>query len=217
MILRIEGYPVGIIGTNCYLVTDEESGRRFVVDPGKWDGSLKRLLLNVKAGELDYILLTHGHFDHILGVSDVVKRYGGKIVIHENDSDCFENSERSLIRSMDVSEDLPEKADILVKDGDRLPFAGGFITVMHTPGHSEGSVCYLIENHVFSGDTLFCGSVGRTDFKYGSYDGIIRSVKRIAALDGNRKVYPGHGMLTTLERERKDNPYLKNENETDNY
>lgn len=211
MKLKVEGYPVGYMETNCYLVTDEESSHRFVVDPGCWDGSLKRLLLKVEEGELDYILLTHGHFDHILGVLDVQKRYGGKIVIHKNDSDCFVNKERSLMRSMGASGELPPKADILVKDGDKLPFGNGFITVMHTPGHSEGSVCYLIDNLVFSGDTLFYGSIGRTDFDYGSPDDIMKSIRRLAALEGDRKVYPGHGMLTTLERERKNNIYLKEE------
>lgn len=211
MKLKVEGYPVGYMETNCYLVTDEESSHRFVVDPGCWDGSLKRLLLKVEDGELDYILLTHGHFDHILGVLDVQKRYGGKIVIHKNDSDCFVNKERSLMRSMGAAGDLPPKADILVKDGDKLPFGNGFITVMHTPGHSEGSVCYLIDDLVFSGDTLFYGSIGRTDFDYGSRDDIMRSIRRLAALEGDRKVYPGHGMLTTLERERKNNIYLKEE------
>lgn len=211
MKLKVEGYPVGYMETNCYLVTDEESSHRFVVDPGCWDGSLKRLLLKVEEGELDYILLTHGHFDHILGVLDVQKRYGGKIVIHKNDSDCFVNKERSLMRSMGASGELPPKADILVKDGDKLPFGNGFITVMHTPGHSEGSVCYLIDNLVFSGDTLFYGSIGRTDFDYGSHDDIMKSIRRLAALEGDRKVYPGHGMLTTLERERKNNIYLKEE------
>ena len=102
-----------------------------------------------------------------------------------------------------------EKADIVVRDGDVLPFADGKIEVMHTPGHTEGSVCYLIEDKIFSGDTLFYGSVGRTDFKTGSYDDIIKSVKRLASLDGDRKVYPGHNMLTTLDNERKHNVYLK--------
>lgn len=211
MKLQIKGYPVGTMGTNCYLVTDEETHERFLVDPGFFDGSLKRLLLDVKPGELKYILLTHGHFDHILGVCDVQKNYGGKIVIHEKDADCFENEKKSLVGAFAPDATLPEKADILVEDGDRLPFADGEILVLHTPGHTEGSVCYLLENAVFSGDTLFFDSVGRTDFFSGSFAEILKSVKKIAALSGGRKVYPGHGMMTTLERERKNNRYITRE------
>lgn len=209
MKLKVEGYPVGYMATNCYLVTDTETGDCFIVDPGMFDGSLKRLLLNVEPGKLKYILLTHGHFDHIMGVYEVWEKYGGKIVIHEKDADCFKNEEKSLLDSFDFDGNLPEKADILVRDGERLPFADGEIEVMHTPGHTEGSVCYLIENKIFSGDTLFYGSVGRTDFKSGNHEEIIKSVKRLAALEGDRKVYPGHNMLTTLDNERKNNVYIK--------
>ncbi len=209
MKLKVEGYPVGYMATNCYLVTDTQTDECFIVDPGTYDASLKKLLQDVKEGKLRYILLTHGHFDHIMGVFDVQKNYGGKIVIHEKDADCFVDEEKSLISNFGSGAKLPKKADILVKDGDTLPFADGAIEVMHTPGHTEGSVCYLISDKIFSGDTLFYGSVGRTDFKSGSFEEIIKSVKRIASLEGDRKVYPGHNMLTTLDNERKHNVYLK--------
>lgn len=211
MKLEVNGYPVGYMGTNCFLVTDKESGKRFIVDPGEYDHSLKKLLSNVERGEIEYILLTHGHFDHIMGVRAVKENYGGKIVIHEKDADCFANDEKSLISHFGFDGKLPEKADISVKDGDKLPFADGEIEVLHTPGHTEGSVCYLIDDLLFSGDTLFCGSVGRTDFKSGSYEDIIKSVKRLSAIEGDKKVFPGHNMLTTLDRERKNNVYLKDE------
>ena len=209
MKLKVEGYPVGYMATNCYLVTDTQTDECFIVDPGTYDASLKKLLQDVKEGKLRYILLTHGHFDHIMGVFNVQKNYGGKIVIHEKDADCFVDEEKSLISNFGSGAKLPKKADILVKDGDTLPFADGRIEVMHTPGHTEGSVCYLIGDKIFSGDTLFYGSVGRTDFKSGSFEDIIKSVKRIASLEGDRKVYPGHNMLTTLDNERKHNVYLK--------
>ena len=209
MKLKVEGYPVGYMATNCYLVTDTQTDECFIVDPGTYDASLKKLLQDVKEGKLRYILLTHGHFDHIMGVFDVQKNYGGKIVIHEKDADCFKNDEKSLLDTFGFDGELPEKADIVVRDGDKLPFADGAIEVMHTPGHTEDSACYLIGDKIFSGDTLFYGSVGRTDFKSGSFEDIIKSVKRIASLDGDRKVYPGHNMLTTLDNERKHNVYLK--------
>ena len=209
MNLKVEGCPVGYMATNCYLVTDSQSGERFIVDPGTYDEPLKKLLQNVKAGELRYILLTHGHFDHIMGVYDVQKNYGGKIVIHEKDADCFTNEEKSLLDTFGFDGKLPQKADIIVKDGDVLLFADGEIEVMHTPGHTEGSVCYLVQDKIFSGDTLFYGSVGRTDFKSGNSADILKSVRRLASLEGDRKVYPGHNMLTTLDNERKHNVYLK--------
>ncbi len=211
MKLEVNGYPVGYMGTNCFLVTDTETNKRFIVDPGEYDHSLKKLLSNVNVGEIEYILLTHGHFDHIMGVYDVQKNYGGKIVIGERDADCFTNDEKSLISNFGFDGKLPEKADILVKDGDKLPFAGGSIEVLHTPGHTEGSVCYLIDDLLFSGDTLFCGSFGRTDFKSGSFRDMVKSLKRLASLEGDKKVFPGHNMLTTLERERKNNICLRNE------
>ncbi|MBO5184712.1 MAG: MBL fold metallo-hydrolase [Clostridia bacterium] len=209
MKLKVEGYPVGYMATNCYLVTDTQTDECFIVDPGTYDASLKKLLQDVKEGKLRYILLTHGHFDHIMGVFDVQKNYGGKIVIHEKDADCFTNEEKSLLDTFGFDGELPEQADVIVRDGDKLPFADGAIEVMHTPGHTEGSVCYLIGDKIFSGDTLFYGSVGRTDFKSGSFEEIIKSVKRLASLEGDRKVYPGHNMLTTLDNERKHNVYLK--------
>ena len=209
MKLKVEGYPVGYMATNCYLVTDTQTDECFIVDPGTYDASLKKLLQDVKEGKLRYILLTHGHFDHIMGVFNVQKNYGGKIVIHEKDADCFTNEEKSLLDTFGFDGELPEKADIVVLDGDKLPFADGAIEVMHTPGHTEGSVCYLIADKIFSGDTLFYGSVGRTDFKSGSFEEITKSVKRLASLEGDRKVYPGHNMLTTLDNERKHNVYLK--------
>ncbi len=207
--LDVKGYPVGYMGTNCYLVTDTETKKSFLVDPGSYDASLKKLLSEVKKGELCYVLLTHGHFDHIMGVCDVLENYGGKLAVHEKDADCFFNSEKSLVSAFSSEGRLPEKADILLRDGYKLPFSGREIEVIHTPGHTEGSVCYLIEDLLFSGDTLFFSSVGRTDFKTGSYTDIIKSVRRLASLEGDKRVFPGHNMLTTLERERKNNPYLK--------
>ncbi len=209
MKLKVEGYPIGYMGTNCYLATDTETNFRFIVDPGENDPLLKRLMKDVKEGELCYILLTHGHFDHIMGVAEVQEHYGGKIVVHEKDADCFVDEEKSLISNFGSGAKLPKKADILVKDGDTLPFADGRIEVMHTPGHTEGSVCYLIEDKIFSGDTLFFNSVGRTDFKTGSPREIAKSLKRLAELEGDRKVYPGHNMLTTLDHERKYNIFLR--------
>ena len=157
--------------------------------------------------KLRYILLTHGHFDHISGVKALKEDFGGDVVIHREDAGCLYDKSKSLASKFffpqhDVT------ADVLVDDGQRLPFGEGEIEVIHTPGHTKGSVCYTIEDIMLSGDTLFKSSIGRTDFPGGSFEEIKASLKKLAALEKNYTVYPGHDVSTTLEREKKYNPYV---------
>lgn len=205
--LKLTTFAPGMVYANCYIVKDEESGDAFVVDPGAYNKRFEAALRAAGVEELRYILLTHGHFDHISGVKALKESFGGEIVIHAEDAECLYDKSKSLASKFffpqhDVT------ADVLVKDGDRLSFGGGEIEVIHTPGHTRGSVCYVTEDIMLSGDTLFRNSIGRTDFPGGSLEEMKESLKRLAALERNYTVYPGHAESTTLEAEKKYNPYM---------
>lgn len=207
MAIKTRLRPLGELGANCYLITDLESGEAAVVDPGIYNEKTELLLKNTE--RVKYILLTHGHFDHMLGVPGVKKNFGGEVCIHALDADCFERREKSMIRS-GMEFDFPIKADIALNGGDRLKLGETEFTVLHTPGHTEGSACFLFPDALFTGDTVFHGTVGRTDFLTGSVEEIMQSIKKISELDGDFVIYPGHGLRTSLEIEKRTNPYFIN-------
>ena len=157
---------------------------------------------------LKYILLTHGHFDHIIGVKSVKEKYGAQVVISKEDEPMLNSAKLSLAVFCNAPQNNVD-ADIIVKDGDEITLGKTKIKVMATPGHTSGSVCYIAENCIFSGDTLFYCSCGRTDFPSGSPEQMMSSLQKLKALDGDYKVYTGHNNLTTLDFERKNNPYMK--------
>lgn len=208
MQLLLSSCEVGFMPTDCYVGKDSASGQSFVVDPGFFDASLLQTLKKLEISSLNYILLTHGHHDHILGLHPLQTRFGGKIVMHETEEAFLADDSLSLRMSAFV--DLPRvcRADILVKDGDVLPFGDSNIRVLHTPGHTRGSVCYMLDNNLFSGDTVFYESVGRTDLPTGSTQQLLASVKCIGQLKGEWRILPGHGPATTLSHEQKYNPYM---------
>ena len=208
MQLEIRICEVGFLPTNCYLVKDAETGESFAVDPGDYDDALAKTLREMGVERLKYILLTHGHHDHILGLQKLQDAFGGKIVMHESETAFLTDDSLSLRHPVFGSLPRAERADLTVRDGDTIPFAGGEIRVLHTPGHTRGSVCYLLDDYLFAGDTLFQESVGRTDLPTGNTRQLLQSVRRLAALDGDYTVYPGHGPQTTLSHERNYNPYL---------
>ena len=203
--MNIETLVLGPVNANCYIVTDEKTNETAVIDCGEYTASLEEKLIDKN---LKYILLTHGHFDHIKGVKKLKADFGGEVVIHSLDADCLYDSSKSLGDFFGLS--MPSfEADKTVIEGDRLPFGNSEIEVIHTPGHTVGSVCYKIGDMIFSGDTLFCGSIGRTDFPGGSMLQMTASLKKLSKLEGNYKVYPGHDDITDLDRERKYNIYMK--------
>ena len=155
------------------------------------------------------ILLTHGHFDHATGAADLAKEFSIPVYAYETEKETLENEEMNLCHM--TGEHHVFHADIYLKDEQELDLAGFHIRVLHTPGHTPGGCCYYFpyENVVFSGDTLFCTSVGRTDFPGGSMSDIIRSIKeKLMTLPDRTTVYPGHNDVTTIENERMYNPYL---------
>lgn len=207
--MKIEAIRGGLIGTNCYFLTDEETGLSAVIDPGFDSPALEEKIRALGNKSLALCLLTHGHFDHISGVAKVKKLTGAKIYLHEKDA--LFPSDPSLCMPLGFGADAPEPfaADVLVKDGDTIRLGGLTLRVLHTPGHTAGSVCYLVEDALFAGDTLMRGSAGRADLPTGDYAALLGSLKRLAALPGDYRVFPGHGEATTLGEERRYNPFLK--------
>lgn len=211
MAINVEKFVLGELETNTYIVTETESDVSAVVDPATEDEVLLKALENKN---VKYILLTHGHFDHISGAKAVKEKTGAKTVIHKEDADCLKNESKSLFRLMNSASNSKQpvtSADILTENGSLLTFGNTTIRVLHTPGHTKGGVCYIFEKErvIFSGDTLFRLSAGRTDFPDGNAREELMSLSDIAKLDGDFNVYCGHGEDTTLDFERKNNRYVK--------
>lgn len=194
--------------TNCYIVGCPETRLGAVIDPGD-DGD--NIIDQIKKLELDikYIILTHGHIDHINAVRDVKEFSGADILIHEKDKEMLTSSYENL--SVFTGDNINQpKADKTLNDGDKIQIGNLIFHVIHTPGHSPGSISLKTGIYIFSGDTLFAGSIGRTDFPGGSYNAIIRSIKeKLLIYDGDILVLPGHGPETTLESEKNFNPFLR--------
>ncbi|MCD8082389.1 MAG: MBL fold metallo-hydrolase [Clostridiales bacterium] len=204
---RIQGYVLGSVGTNCYLVFHEKTREAVIVDPADQSERIQK-----KVSELDIrptaILLTHGHFDHIMAAEDVRKTYRCPLYASEAETKLLADDRLNLSGYMG-SRGLSLRADQTVRDGQTLDLIGFQWRVIATPGHTAGSVCYYIESeHVLlSGDTLFCQSLGRTDFPTGSSRQIVDSiVKRLFVLPDDTMVYSGHGEQTTIGFEKKYNP-----------
>lgn len=206
--MKINQYVVGAVQTNCYFIINEDTKEVLIVDPGD---AAKQLAQKVKDDGLTpvAILLTHGHFDHAGRAKALAEEFGIKIYAHEKEKRTLEDPEYNVSWMVGSSEVY--SADEFLKDEQELDLAGFHIRVLYTPGHTEGGCCYYFpyDNVLFSGDTLFCMSVGRTDFKGGSMSEIVRSIKeKIMVLPEDTTVYPGHNDVTTIENERMYNPYL---------
>ena len=199
--MKVKMMQVGAIGTNCYILEDEEMGKAAVIDPGDEAAEIANVLQGDKV-EVEYILLTHGHYDHTTGVPGLKERFpDARVYIHRADAN---GAGSQLFPLAGQVKDLN-----YYKEGDTLTLGSLTIQVMETPGHSPGSVTLKVGDVLFTGDTLFCGSCGRTDLRGGSYDQIMVSLKRLGQLEGDYSVCPGHDMTSTLERERRYNPFLR--------
>ena len=195
--INIRTLPLGAYQTNCYLVWGEDSSTCVVIDPGYEPDTV--LDEAKKLGkEIAAILLTHGHFDHVGAVRDLAAETGCPVYLHEADL--------SMPPQMTAG---PLYYTNTYGEGDFVEKAGLAFKVLHTPGHTPGSVCLQCENALFSGDTLFWGSCGRTDLPGGSWSTIRVSLARLRDLKGDYEVYPGHGDATRLDFERKFNPYMQ--------
>lgn len=194
---------------NAYLLLDEESGEAAIVDPGLFTGEVEKAAQEYK---IKYILLTHGHFDHILGAYALKQATGATVAVHTLDAPCLYDAKKSLADGVDRRITQQEmNADLLFNDGDSLNIGKNEIKIMHTPGHTQGSVCFIIESErtIITGDTLFCMTVGRSDFEGSSPEALAESVRRLVALEGDYRVLPGHNRETTLDGERHRNRYIR--------
>lgn len=204
--MKIETLMLGELSANCH-VLDCGDGLCAVIDLGNDPEQLLRFLKRREL-RLAAILLTHGHYDHIGGVEAVRKATGATVYIHEADAPMLESAQRNLASHITPLPYEVVKEYRTVSEGDVLTIGSCQITVLHTPGHTPGGVCYRVEDVLFTGDTLFAGSMGRTDLG-GNPAEMRASLKRLASLPGNAAVHPGHGGSTTLEQERRTNPYLR--------
>lgn len=203
--MSIKKFEIGPLSTNCYIYTDDETGESVIVDPAFCS---EKLLAEVEKTKVKYILLTHAHADHIMAVHTIKEMTGAKIVAHINETERLKDAVANLHSAIGcyLESYVPEKIDIAVNDGDVLEFGNKQITVIYTPGHTDGSVCYLSDDTIFCGDTVFQGSYGRTDFPTGNLSQLIDSYYKLTCLDGDYIMLPGHQGSTTLNDERNFNP-----------
>jgi len=190
---------------NTYIIKDE-SGAAAIVDPGCVTDELKSEI--EKCGKVEYILLTHGHYDHIWSAKEIKELTGAKLAVHKNDMPFLADESLSHgCKYFPGEQDVPQP-DIVLEGGEVLKLGNSEIKVMSTPGHTKGSVVYIVGDTICAGDTLFYLTVGRTDLEGGSMEDMINTLEKLKNLEGDFRVLPGHGRETTLEHERQNNRYM---------
>lgn len=201
MSMKIKRIPAGVYAANCYIVIDEETKDCVVMDPGGDEEDLIKAIKKENV-QVKYILLTHGHADHTGAALRLKKDFNAPLCISSEDYEL-------ISKGAFMYGDIVNNIDQYIKEGDIFKIGNMDIKCIHTPGHTPGGVCFLIEDSVFTGDTLFAGSIGRTDFQGGNFDAIIKSIKeKLMVLGDEIKVFPGHGPESTIGKERLHNPFL---------
>lgn len=212
--MTIEHYVVGPIQTNCYFAINKATGDLLVIDPGA-SGERLAEIAKEKGYHPQAILLTHGHYDHVDGIADFKAAFPDRnipVYVHQDEQKILQDAQMNLSGDMSWTGHKQYDADEFVKDHEKLSLAGFTIEALHTPGHTPGGCCYYIaeEQVLFSGDSLFCGSVGRTDFPGGSMSQLIRSVKeQCLTLPEETVVLPGHESTSTIGDEKRGNMFLQ--------
>lgn len=200
--MLVETFAVGMLSTNCYVTSSKETKEAIVIDPGLDFSSEAQPILNyITAGNLEvkFIVNTHGHDDHIKGNTLFQEEFNVPICIHQLDAHFIETAEQNKF-----------PPNILLEDGSLVNFGSETLKVMHTPGHTPGSICLVGEKIVFTGDTLFAGGIGRTDFIGGSMSDMEVSLQKLTRLPDYLLVYPGHGATSIIGEEKSVNPFLNN-------
>ena len=206
---EVRRFEVGALQANAYLITDEATGKMAVIDPGAADAALFSAIR--AGGNLQWILLTHGHADHIGAVKILREETGAQVVAHSWEQPLLQSAGLNLSRQFGCP--MSFSADVTVQEGACIRLGETELKVLHTPGHTAGSVCYQMGRFLFTGDTLFAGSMGRVDFPTGDLNAMRDSLKRLAELPGDFQIFSGHGEKTTLAQERRTNPYLQRRRE----
>ncbi len=206
----VQAFPVGLLGVNCVILGDEETKQAVVIDPG---GDAPDILLRLANAELrvSAILQTHGHVDHVGGTGQLKRVTGAPVYLHTEDHFLFEMApQQAMMFGLPAPEVCAVDHDL--PDGARIEVGGLVLTVVHTPGHSPGSVSFLVDDLCICGDTLFAGGIGRTDIWGGSFEVLAASIReRLYTLDPATVVIPGHGPQTTIGTERLHNPFVRAE------
>ncbi len=204
--LNLKRLSVGPLSSNCYILWEDTDKNAIIIDPGD---DKEKIIKCIDREELKvkYIILTHAHYDHLNATDDIRKYTGAKVAIHRLDAAGLTDKTVSLAAYTGYGE-VQGEADILLEDGDKL-FTGSIeAKIIHTPGHSVGGICVLVNNILFSGDTLFKQSIGRSDFPGGNLHELILSIRtKLYILPDDTHVYPGHGLSTTIAAEKQSNPY----------
>lgn len=204
--MEIKRFVLGSYQTNCYALSGADFAA--VIDPAFYEGELVNFVKENKGKKHKYILLTHCHIDHILGVNAVKDEWGCSVMASANAAKNLKNPNTNL-SLMFLGKPFVIEPDVVLSNNQKINLGGQELTVLETPGHTNGSVCFLMDNVIFSGDTLFLGTIGRTDFATANYSEMLESLKLLANLKGDYIVYSGHGPKTTLNFERENNYYLR--------
>lgn len=206
--MEIRLLPVGQLEANCYLLIDVATREAAIVDPG--DNSEKIIeLVQKEQVSISFILLTHGHGDHSFAAGELQKTFDVDVLMHEADVPQLEGTLDMLAMFYDVKKYVKPRLGRFLADGDTVKLGQTELQVIHTPGHTPGGLCFLSGKHLITGDTLFAGSIGRTDFDGGSYDEIMDSIhNKLLTFEDDTIVMPGHGPMSRIGIERDENPYL---------
>lgn len=203
----VKQFVEGFIANNNYLLIDEDSKEAALIDCTDYISELGAVLKEYDA-KLKYILLTHGHFDHIMGVPKIKQEFGAKVYLHKDDKELVDNSDEFMISVGMQPFEHPE-IDKYIDENEEIYLGKNKIEVIHLPGHTQGGVGYLVDGMLFSGDSIFLESIGRTDLPGGNHKQLIESIKnKIFSLDGDTILYVGHGTNTTVEHEKKYNEFV---------
>ncbi len=207
--LKIESIIVGPLQSNCFILMCPETREAVIIDPGDEADKIINTIQTLNAEPVS-IINTHGHGDHIGANGKIKERYDIPLAIHEGDAPMLTDPNANFSAFLGVPIISP-KADRLLNDGDELDWANRKIKVLHTPGHSPGGISLFVENHLFSGDALFKMTIGRTDIPGASHEVLLKGIReKILTLDDETLIYPGHGPMTTVGEERRNNPFLLN-------